>query len=123
MALFTPQTDAIVPPIYVTEDPYYQCDPLMNRLMRHFTNQNRGRNIFKMSDGTFVDSQVGGTPPNMIQPPTDPYARSITESNGALVETDFFQVPYVTRTYYGGSDNQITAAEAAALNAAGYTTH
>lgn len=117
---FFPATDAIVPPIYIVEDPYYPCDPAMNRLMRHYKNQQRGRNIFKMSDGTFVDSQVGGTPPNMIQPPTDPYARAISESGGATVEQDFFQVPYVVRTYYGGTYNQITAAEKAALIAAGY---
>jgi len=125
MPTFTPPADNIVPPIYVTvdhDDPWFPADPAMHRLMRHFRNQTRGRNIFKMSDGTFRDSQVDGTPPNMIQPPTDPYARAIYESGGALVEQDFFQIPYVVRTYYGGSVNQITATEAAALNAAGYTT-
>jgi hypothetical protein len=121
VALFTPPTDDIVPPIYMPEeDPWYPCDPLMNRLMRHYRNQTRGRNIFLMSDGTVRDSQIQGTPPNMIQPPTDPYARSIYESGGALIEQDFFQIPYVTRTLYGGSDNVINTAEAATLTAAGY---
>lgn len=125
MPTFSPATDTIVPPIYVTtggDDPWYPVDPCMQRLFRHFSSRQRGRNVFAMSDGTFVDSQVGGTPPNMIQPPTDPYARAVYESGGALVEQDFFQVPYVVRTYYGGSANQITATEASALNGAGYTT-
>lgn len=122
MATFSPATDAVVEPIYVGgEDSFYPVDPLMQRLFRHYKSQNRGRNIFAMSDGTFIDSQVGGTPPNMIQPPTDPYVRSVYESAGALVEVDEFQVPYVVRTYYGGSANAVSAAEAAALTAAGYT--
>lgn len=123
MPHFSPPSDDIVPPIEVAgPDPTYPVDPLMNRLMRHFRNQTRGRNIFLMSDGTYRDSQIQGTPPNMIQPPTDPFARTVYESGGALVEVDTFQVPYVKRTYYGGSANVITAAEATALNAAGYTT-
>jgi hypothetical protein len=125
MPHFTPPSDDIVPPIYVTangDDPWYPVEPTMKRLFRHFRNQTRGRNIFAMSDGTFLDSQVDGTPANMVQPPTDPYARAIYESGGALIEQDFFQIPYVVRTYYGGSANQITTAEATALNNAGYST-
>jgi hypothetical protein len=117
---FTPPSDNIVPPIYVTPD---QTHPsTMNALFRHFKNQDRGRNIFLMSDGTVVDSQVGGTPPNMIQPPTDPFVRSYTvDSNGNSVETDTFQTPYVTATMYGGSVNVINDAQKAQLQAAGYT--
>lgn len=121
MATFTPPTDDIVPPIYMPEeDPWFPVPKVMNRLMRHFRNQTRGRNIFLMSDGTYLDSQINGTPPNMIQPPTDPYARAIYESGGATVEQDFFQTPYVVRTYYGGVANPITAAEVTALTTAGY---
>ena len=129
MPTFVPPSDDIVSPVYVgpglgpQTDPYFPCDPLMHKLMRHFRRQTRGRNIFKMSDGTFLDSQVNGQPPNMIQPPTDPYARSMYTSAGVNVEQDFFQVPYVVRTYYGGCANVITAAEATALNNAGYTTN
>jgi hypothetical protein len=57
----------------------------------------------------------------MIIPATDPYSRTIYESGGALVEQDTFQVPYVVRTYYGGTNNKVSPAEAAALTAAGYT--
>lgn len=128
MPTFTPPDDLLVPAIYVGgPDPVYGFDSGMQRLFRHFKNRNRGRNIFLMSDGTIIDSQdtsfgavSAGTPPNMIQPPTDPYSRAIYESGGALIEQDFFQVPYVVRTYYGGSANQITSAEATTLTAAGY---
>ena len=126
MAVFTPPTDAIVSPVYTgpglapPDDPYYPVDPLMHRLMRHYKQQNRGRNIFEMSDGTFVDSQVGGTPPNMIQPPTDPYVTVFDATSGTLQVTQTFQTPYVVRTYYGGTNNQVNATEAAALTAAGY---
>ena len=127
MAVFTPPTDDIVPPVDIVADPWFPTDPCMNKLMRHFRNQTRGRNIFLMSDGTVIDSQdtsygaaSAGTPPNMIQPPTDPYARAVYESGGALVEQDFFQTPYVVRTLYGGSDNQVSAAEVTTLTAAGY---
>jgi hypothetical protein len=128
MPTFTPPADDIVSPIYVgpglgaQNDPFYPVDPLMHRLMRHYRQQTRGRNIFKMSDGTFLDSQVNGTPPNMIQPPTAPYVTVFDATSGKNVVTQTFQVPYVVRTYYGGVKNLITAAEAAALNAAGYTT-
>ena len=122
LSFFTPPTDDIVPPIYTPEnnDPYYPVHPTAQRLMRHYRNQTRGRNIFKMSDGTFLDSQINGTPPNMIQPPTDPYAVAFYEQGGGIVEQKFFQVPYVVRTYYGGSKNPITPAEATALTNAGY---
>jgi hypothetical protein len=116
---FTPPSDDIVPPIYVVPDMAYPST--MNPLMRHFRNQTRGRNIFLMSDGSVIDSQRQYTPPNMIQPPTDPYVRSIYEQGGALMETDTYQTPYVTATMYGGSKNPVTPAQAAQLVAAGYT--
>lgn len=119
---FTPKTDNIVPPIYIGgPDMHYPVPRFMDRLMRHFQNENRGRNIFLMSDGSVVDSQVGGTPPNMIQPPTAPYARAIYEQGGAMVEQDFFQVPYVLRTLYGGVANVVNDAESAQLIANGYS--
>lgn len=122
-SLFTPPTDDIVPPIYITpdhNDPWFPIEQPMHNLFRHYREQTRGRNIFLMSDGTVQDSQIQGTPPNMIQPPTDPYARAIFEQGGALIEQDFFQVPYVVRTLYGGSDNHVSTAEINQLTAAGY---
>ena len=125
-AVCTPPTDDIVPPIYIPDspgapgnDPYYPCDPLMQRLMRHYRQQTRGRNLFLMSDGTVIDSQ-NQTPPNMIQPPTDPYVTVYDATSGSLVVTETHQTPYVVRTLYGGSDNPISEAEATQLVNAGY---
>lgn len=115
---FTPPSDQIVPPIYVTPDQFYPSP--MNALFRHYENQWRGRNIFLMSDGTTRDSQINGTPPNMILPATDPYSRAIYESGGALIEVDTYQVPYVTAVMYGGTANPVTTAQAAQLVANGY---
>lgn len=122
MGHFTPPTDDIVPPIYIGgPDINYPVDPTAQRLMRHFANQTRGRNIFLMSDGTVLDSQINGTPPNMIQPPTDPYARAMYVLHGVNLEQDFFQEPYVVRTLYGGCANVVNAAETTQLENAGYT--
>ena len=120
---FTPQGDDIVPPIYLVYDPYYPVIPQMQRLFGHYANRPRGRNIFLMSDGTFRDSQVQGTPPNMNPDhPKDPYATwYVNDANGNAQRQGAFQVPTVIRTYYGGSANQVTPAEVAALEAAGYT--
>ncbi len=132
MTVCTPAGDDIVAPTYQPDypqggygasfvnDPYYPCDPLMQRLMRHYTPQTRGRNLFLMSDGTVIDSQVGGQPPNMILPRTDPYAVVFDATSGSLVVTDYTQTPYVTAIMYGGCDNPVTAAQASQLTSAGY---
>lgn len=132
MTVCTPPADDVVAPIYYPDypapgyggrfmnDDHYPIDPLMQRLFRHYRNQTRGRNLFLMSDGTVVDSQVGGTPPNMILPRTDPYAVVYDATSGSLQVTNFTQSPYVTAVMYGGSDNPVTAAQAAQLTAAGY---
>lgn len=113
-------TDQIVPPIYIDPpDPYYPCDPLMQRLMAHYENQWRGRNVFLLSDGSYTEQQ----PPNWNpDDPDEPYATVFDASSGEVVVTYFTPDPYVVKVYFGGVDNEITAAEAAALNAAGYVT-
>ena len=126
MPTFSPPVDALVAPIYIgpglgqQNDEFYPVDPLMHRLFRHYANRDRGRNVFLMSDGTLRDSQVDGTPPNMIQPPTDPFATSFDSTSGEERTTRFFEVPYVVRTFYGGSANEVNDEEAAILTAAGY---
>lgn len=132
MTVCTPSADDVVGPIYYPDypapgyggrfvnDAYYPVDPLMQRLFRHMHRQTRGRNLFLMSDGTVVDSQVGGTPPNMILPRTDPYVTVFDATSGSLQITQTFQTPYVTAVMYGGSANPVTAAQAAQLTAAGF---
>lgn len=116
---FTPPTDQIVPPIYIDPpDPYYPSDPLMQRLMAHYENQFRGRNVFLLSDGTFTEEQ----PPNWnADDPIAPYATVFDATSGAVVVTEFDQIPYVVKVYWGGVDNPISSAEATALTAAGYS--
>ena len=59
----------------------------------------------------------------MIQPADAPYVTvSFPDHNGNQVTQNTFQVPYVVRTYYGGTDNEVSPDEAAALQAAGYVT-
>lgn len=120
MPTFSPPVDQIVPSIYIDPpDPTYPSDPLMQRLMQHYKQQERGRNVFSMSDGTFTEDQ----PPNWdAEPPNDPYATVFDATSGALVVTTFTQEPHIVRCYFGGVANKITAAEATALQAAGYAT-
>lgn len=116
---FTPPTDKIVPPIYIDPpDPYYPSDPLMQRLMAHYESQFRGRNVFLLSDGTFTEEQ----PANWnADSPTAPYATVFDATSGSVVVTQFTQVPHVVKVYWGGVNNPISASEATALTAAGYT--
>lgn len=134
MAVCTPPTDDVVGPVYVPDfggagdyrmskfvnDEFYPVDPLLQRLFRHMHRQTRGRNLFLMSDGTVLDSQVDGTPPNMILPRTDPYATVYDATSGSLVVTTFTQTPYVTAIMYGGSDNPVTPAQVTQLTNAGF---
>lgn len=117
MPSFSPPTDDIVPPVYIGgNDPVYPVDPLMTRLFRHYAQGPRGRNVYQMSDGTFQE-----TPPAFWNPdnPTEPFS-TVFNWDGTVTKTAL--TPYVVRVYFGGVANPITAAEAAALQAAGYTT-
>lgn len=100
------------------------ADPLMLRLMSHFKSGPRGRNVFLLQDGTFTETQPPNWDPN---DPTAPFAYSYTYAGGSQPAngvTTFTQPAnqQVKRIYFGGCANPITAAEATALNAAGYTT-
>lgn len=102
-----------------------EADPLMVRLMSHYRSGPRGRNVFLMQDGSITEVQ----PPNWDPSnPTDPYAYSYTYAGGSQPATGVvsFSQPaaqQVKRIYWGGGCvNQITAAEATVLQAAGYTT-
>lgn len=87
-------------------EPYSQTDRhgsrLANRLMRYYGTMERGRNVFYLSDGSVTE--------------TDPDSRSVfwTENAGS---------PYVVTVWWGAPavPYDVTAEEAAALTAAGYT--
>lgn len=117
---FFPPTDKIVPPIYIDPpDPYYPCDPLMQRLMAHYESQFRGRNVFLLSDNSLTEQQ----PPNWngASNKNEPYARVYDATSGQLVVTEFIQEPHVVKVFWGGVNNVVTSTEAALLTASGYT--
>ena len=89
MSIFRPPTDDFV----VLGIPPKEFDSqevrLAYNLFRHFDAEPRGRNVFKLIDGTFTENE-----------PNDNTT--------------------IARTYFGGSDNEVTADEVAELTAAGY---
>lgn len=116
--VFTPPTVADVPQV-LEYDPEKRHNPLGYRLMRYFGARRRGVNVFKMSDGTYQrDDQGAG----------EPYPATDAVPNNALArqwyagrETVFpLPNPSVVTVYYGGHSHPVTAAEAAALTAAGF---
>lgn len=115
MATFTPPTAAVVPPFLPDT-----TGPAKN-LFKYFKARKRGVNVFKLSNGTYVQDYP--TPENSntaipypIIPDGQPYATSWLYS----VPTYFNQAVTVVTTYYGGHSYTVSAAEATALTAAGY---
>jgi hypothetical protein len=96
-------------------------------LFRHYTSRQAGVNVYKLSDGTYVQdyptSENSNTnipypyDPNwamglgVISYAYDPVSNTVTE--GVLS-------PYIVQIYYGGHSYTVSTAEAAALTAAGY---
>lgn len=94
-----------VPPITTGEVPPVApgADRLMNRLCALYQfSGDRGRNVYLLSDGTVTE--------------TDPDGVTVRWDN------DTPGVVYVAKAWWGGHlEEDVTAAEAAALVAAGYT--
>lgn len=100
MAVFTPPVDMIVPA--VTMDPAEaQANALGNRLFRHYGARARGRNVYRLVDGTVTE--------------TEPYP--YVDASASLGVS----APTVAATFYGGHSHRVSASDAAALAAAGYT--
>jgi hypothetical protein len=89
MSIFRPPTDDFM----VLGIPPKEFDSqevrLAYSLFKHFDPEARGRNVFKLTNGTFTENE-----PNDIST--------------------------IAKVYWGGSDNEVTAAEVAELTAAGY---
>lgn len=118
MATFSPPVDNIVPPFYLTDsDPTYEVNPLAQRLMRHYRSGPRGRNVFLMMDGSFSETQPPNWDPNN---PTAPFSTTYVAFNNTVLTQTNPPSQQVKRIYWGGVANPVTAAEAAALTAAGY---
>lgn len=89
MPSFSPPTDDVVPPLLPS------TSGTARRLLRHFSSNPRGRNVYYLSDGTITE--------------TDPDGTTVTWDD---VET----------VWWGGhAAVEVTAAEQTALEAAGYT--
>lgn len=103
------------------------------RLARYRNTLAAGVNVFKLSDGTYVQTdptaENGNTniPPYPLMPDqTNPNIISVdyaggtpTVKSGTRTETDIN--PYVVHVYYGGRKHTVSSTEAAALTA--YTAH
>lgn len=89
MSIFRPPTDDFM----VLGIPPKEFDSqevrLAYSLFRHFDSEPRGRNVFKLLDGTITENE-----PN----------------DNTLI----------ARTYFGGSNNEVSSTEVAELTAAGY---
>lgn len=100
MATFTPPTEDAVPPVYLAgQDSYRPVPQLGQRLMRFYRARPQGVTIFKLTDGSYTTTQ-----------PYPYLDASVYPSDEATVLV----------TYLGGHQYQVSAAEAAALTAAGY---
>ena len=116
------------PPL-VTDNPPFLPDstPMQVGLFRHYTPRVRGVNVFKLSDGTYVQDTATAENQNTNIPyPIDPNwamgpgVFSYTYDNTSRQITTSANNPYVTTWYYGSHTYLVSIAEAAALEAAGY---
>lgn len=116
MPTFTPPVTAILPA--VSEYPLIKRqNPLGYRLFRRYRIRDRGVNVFKMSDGSYVRDDV-----------TSPYPATDAQPNNAIAVSWYKGVatvtglpnPSVTFVYYGAHSYTVTAAEAANLTRAGF---
>jgi hypothetical protein len=102
MPTFTPPTDNIGPPV--------NPDTVGNEwhLMGYYPTTARGRNIWKLPDGTFTDVQ-----PWPLASPQDKAEGNLPIGTTTTVVTYLY-------VYYGGHSYPISQAEADALAAQGY---
>ena len=123
MAYFTP------PKVYDNPAILPDSRGIANRLFRYYHNRARYVNVFALSDGTFVQDTATAENSNTNIPypynPYDPSAPYVTSwytnyevNPPVLTHTSVSQNPYITRVYEGRE--YVTAAEVAALTAAGY---
>lgn len=131
------------PPYPRTLPPFLPDSPAETiRLWRHYIPRRAGANVFKLNNGSFVQTiatpartdQTITTPPstwtapeaqlnpNVPYPwnadyPNDPYVH-IQNWTGSV--TTVTLTPRIEKVYWGGHDNIISASEYAALTAAGY---
>ena len=118
---FTPPTVRDRPPFLPDSTPD-QVD-----LYRHYENRLRGVNVWKLSDGTYVQdtasSENTNTDMSNVYPwnPDDPSAPYVHVQNWGGSVTDISHSVYPVAFYAGGHSHVVTDAEAADLTA--YVAH
>lgn len=120
--LFTPPLTKDRPPILPDSTP----DQIA--LWRHFENRERGVNVFKLQDGSYVqdtateeNSNTNVPYPINFNEPTAPYVRSTyvpaSPAPQVLTEVDVSHTNPCISVYLGGHSYEVDDAEAAALTA------
>jgi len=94
-------------------------------LLRHYRLKERGVNVFLLSDGTYTQDTNTPENPNSGYPlpwitndPSGPFSY-VTNWDGTTTSTTL--PVWIVKVYEGGHRHEITAEEAASLEAAGYT--
>lgn len=57
MPNFQPPTEDTVSPVYLAPDKYYPVPPLSQKLFRHYGSRTKGRNVWKLTNGTYTEVQ------------------------------------------------------------------
>ena len=119
-------TKTFTPPL-VTDVPAYlpETGGTARLLWRHYTPRQRGVNVFKLSDGTYVQDTATSenSSTNIPYPwdpdnPSGPYVSGWDPINN--VETSTSHAVWIVTAYYGGHSYVVSDTEASALTAAGY---
>lgn len=126
MSTFTPPVVQHAPPFLPS------TRGIARRLFRHMNPQFYGVDVFKLSDGTYVQTEATAENSNVAVPPFPPMpdqgstpnliARSMyyTQASG-YTEVDTTVTPYVVIAYWGGRNNPVSAADVTALT--NFTAH
>ena len=101
MPVFTPPTDAIVGPI----NPDSRGNAA--RLMGFFPPSDRGRNVWKLPDGSYTEVQPG-------------YLADVEFAHQGNLPWGVWTAASYDKVYYGGHATEVSDEEAASLTAAGY---
>jgi len=102
VSTFTPPTDPIVGPVNPDSSGNER------RLMGFFPPSDRGRNVWKLPDGTYTEQQPG-------------YLADVEFAHQGNMPWGVFPTPSYDIVYYGGHTYEVSDEEAASLVAAGYT--
>jgi hypothetical protein len=120
MSTFTPPTIQDWPQVLP------DSTPLQKRLYGHFQLRTRGVNVFKLSDGSYVQDTATAENSNT----SVPYPWNLGTKDGVYgwvhdqqhnITTTIANDPFIVSVYYGGHSYSVDSVETAALTNAGYT--